>query len=169
LSTFGANSLTPGWDAERLVAHELSHQWFGNSLTLGVWKDIWLHEGFACYAEWLWSAHSGRRSAHQHATEQHARLSTLAQDLVLSDPGPELMFDDRVYKRGALLLHALRLTVGDSCFFDVLQGWAQARAHSTVNTAAFVEFASAQTTTDLSELFDAWLNREALPQLPAAP
>ena len=60
LSTFGANFLTSDWDSVRLVAHELSHQWFGNSLTLGSWQDIWLHEGFACYAEWIWSEESGR-------------------------------------------------------------------------------------------------------------
>ncbi len=165
LATFGANFLRPGWDAERLVAHELSHQWFGNSLTLGHWKDIWLHEGFACYAEWLWSEKSGGPSAHEHAVSHHARLSGLAQDLVLSDPGPELMFDDRVYKRGALLLHALRLRVGDDCFFEVLRDWAQTHAHSTVDTGAFVEFAGARTGVDLSRLFDAWLNREALPRL----
>ena len=63
LSTFGANFLTADWDAVRLVAHELSHQWFGNSLTLGRWQDIWLHEGFACYAEWLWSEESGGPTA----------------------------------------------------------------------------------------------------------
>ena len=50
---------TVGGARERLVAHELAHQWFGNSLTVGRWRDIWLHEGFACYAEWLWSESSG--------------------------------------------------------------------------------------------------------------
>ena len=63
LSAFGANFLTSDWDSVRLVAHELSHQWFGNSLTLGRWRDIWLHEGFACYAEWLWSEESGGPTA----------------------------------------------------------------------------------------------------------
>ena len=55
LSVFGANHMDGRRGSERLVAHELAHQWFGNSLTVGRWRDIWLHEGFACYAEWLWS------------------------------------------------------------------------------------------------------------------
>ncbi len=168
LSTFGANYLSTEWDAERLIAHELSHQWFGNSLTLERWSDIWLHEGFACYAEWLWSEESGKDSAHDRAVEHWERLASSDEDLVLGDPGPELMFDDRVYKRGALLLHALRLTVGDDSFFGLLQGWVAENAHSTVTTEAFVDFAQAHADEDLAPLFDAWLNQPELPDLPDA-
>ena len=168
LSTFGANFLRSDWDAVRLVAHELSHQWFGNSLTLGSWHDIWLHEGFACYAEWLWSEESGGLSAHQQAREHHARLAGLDQELLLADPGPALMFDDRVYKRGALLLHSLRMTVGDDQFFALLQEWTRTHAHGSVSTDAFVELAERHTgNDDLRRLFDAWLNHRALPPLPA--
>src|SRR5262249_48910527 len=77
LSIFGANFLDDVWNTERLVAHELSHQWFGNSLTIRSWRDIWMHEGFACYSEWLWSEASGRRSADEHAREQWARIDDL--------------------------------------------------------------------------------------------
>ena len=78
------------------------------------------------------------------------------------------MFDDRVYKRGALTLHALRLTVGDDAFFALLRGWTDKHAHGTVNTGAFVEFAELSTGQDLAELFDVWLNRATLPDLPPA-
>ncbi len=168
LSTFGRNFLTSDWDAVRLVAHELAHQWFGNTVTLGKWRDIWLHEGFACYAEWLWSERSGGDSADSHARAHHERLSGLGQDLVLSDPGPELMFDDRVYKRGALTLHALRLTVGDEAFFALLRSWVADNRGGTVSTADFVALAGQRTGQDLAGLFTRWLDDEELPALPDA-
>jgi aminopeptidase N len=169
LSTFGANFLRPDWDAVRLVAHELSHQWFGNSLTLAEWRDIWLHEGFACYAEWLWSEQSGGRATHEHAVDHWKRLDGLDQDVVLSDPGPDLMFDDRIYKRGALFLHALRLTLGDEAFFDLLSSWAGENAYGTVTTEMFVDFLQERTGRDLGELVEDWLRKEALPPLPPSP
>ncbi|MGA8257478.1 MAG: M1 family metallopeptidase [Nocardioides sp.] len=168
LSTFGRNFMRDDWDAVRLVAHELAHQWFGNSVTLARWQDIWLHEGFACYSEWLWSEHSGGEPADDHARRHHARLAGLDQDLLLSDPGPELMFDDRVYKRGALTLHAMRLTVGDDAFFDVLRAWVAEKAGGNVVTADFTELASARTGRDLDELFSDWLHQTELPELPNA-
>ncbi len=168
LSTFGSNFLTDEWQAERLIAHEMSHQWFGNSLTLGSWRDIWLHEGFACYCEWLWSEESGKDSAQERAVEHWERLADHDQDLLLGDPGPELMFDDRVYKRGALLLHALRLTVGDDAFFGLLRDWVAEHAHSTVSTEMFTDLAERTIDQDLSDLFDAWLDELPLPKLPAA-
>jgi aminopeptidase N len=168
LSTFGRHFLGDGWSNERLVAHELSHQWFGNSVTLREWRDIWLHEGFACYAEWLWSERSGSDSTDERARHHHARLTDLDQDLVLSDPGPELMFDDRVYKRGALTLHALRLTVGDDAFFDLLRGWVADHTGGSVTTADFVAYAEQRTGAPLAALFRAWLDRPELPDLPPA-
>ncbi|MFT4294714.1 MAG: M1 family metallopeptidase [Micropruina sp.] len=164
LSTFGANHVVAGWDNERLVAHELAHQWFGNSLTAASWRDIWLHEGFACYSEWLWSEASGRRGAADLAAEHHRRLQGLPQDLLLGDPGRELMFDDRVYKRGALTLHALRGELGES-FFPMLRDWTAANRWSTVTTAAFVAHAQRYTDADVAALIDSWVYSAALPRL----
>ena len=166
LSTFGRNFASADWDAVRLVAHELAHQWFGNAVTLREWKDIWLHEGFACYAEWLWSEHSGRESAASCAAAHHAKLADLDQDLLLADPGPALMFDDRVYKRGALTLHALRTAVGDHDFFDILQSWVERFAGGNATTADFEALAAEISGESLTELFDAWLRSTELPPLP---
>lgn len=168
LSILGRNHLSRTWNSERLVAHEMAHQWFGNALTPATWSDIWLNEGFACYAEWLWSEEIGGHSAQKWAERHHERLSGLAQeDLVLADPGPELMFDDRVYKRGALLLHALRHEIGDRAFFEVLQTWTAAQRHRNVTTAMFVEHVESVTGQDHSDLFEQWLDAVELPPLPA--
>lgn len=166
LSVFGANHVDGRHGSERLVAHELAHQWFGNSLTIGAWRDIWLHEGFACYAEWLWSAEAGRDDADTLARKAHQRLAALPQDLVIGDPGPARMFDDRVYKRGALTLHALRLTVGDTAFGALLKAWTTEHRHGVVSTARFEEHAQRYAPVPLAPLFDTWLRTARLPALP---
>lgn len=163
LSTFGRNFASSDWDCVRLVAHEMAHQWFGNAVTLNDWKDIWLHEGFACYAEWLWSEESGRASAASEAARHHAKLADLDQDLLLADPGPALMFDDRVYKRGALLLHALRTEVGDDDFFSILRSWVSRFGGGNADTADFEALAAEVSGRDLDELFEAWLHSTDLP------
>jgi aminopeptidase N len=167
LSIFGANHLDGDGTWDRLVAHELAHQWFGNSVSVARWQDIWLNEGFACYAEWLWSEKAGRESADAHARGARARLASLPQDLVLADPGPDLMFDDRLYKRGALTLHALRLTLGDGDFFAFLQRWTSAYRHGSVTTAD-LRGTLREGGADVDRLLDAWLLDAHLPELPAA-
>lgn len=166
LSVFGANHVDGARGSERLVAHELAHQWFGNSLTAATWRDIWLHEGFAAYAEWLWEEEAGGRTADTQARAAHARLARLPQDLVVGDPGRDTMFDDRLYKRGALTLHALRLTLGDAAFFGTLRAWTALHRHGTVTTAAFRACVAQTAGIDASGLLDAWLTRAALPPLP---
>ena len=165
-ATFGTNHL--GGRHERLIAHELAHQWFGNSLTAETWQNIWLHEGFACYAEWLWSEGSGGRSADAHAREHHARLMRMRKDLVLADPGPADMFDDRVYKRGALALHALRLAIGDEMFFDLVRTWTAANRHSVVTTEAFEALAAEVAGESVCDQLRPWLWATALPDLTRA-
>jgi aminopeptidase N len=165
ISIFGANHCDGQGSAERLIAHELAHQWFGNSVTAKRWRHIWLHEGFACYAEWLWSEHSGGQSATEWARHYHERLKASPQDLLLADPGPRDMFDDRVYKRGALTLHALRLAIGDESFFALLRDWTTRYRHGTVVTDDFTGLAAIYTQMSLRPLWDAWLYSKDVPPL----
>ncbi len=166
LSTFGANLAHRGWEAQRLIAHELAHQWWGNSVTAGLGQDIWLHEGFACYAEWLWSPVAGEASTQERARVHWEQLKRKDQDLVLAAPGAKDMFDDRVYKRGALTLHALRGQVGEEAFFALLHTWGSRFRHGVVSTHDFVALAQEVTGRDLAALFDAWLHQAKLPPLP---
>ncbi|WP_067570275.1 M1 family metallopeptidase [Nocardia acidivorans] len=166
ISIFGANHCDGRRGSERLVAHELAHQWFGNSLTLRQWRDIWLHEGFACYAEWIWSEAAGEQTADHLARAAHHMLSRHPQDILIGDPGPARMFDDRVYKRGALTLHALRLHLGDPKFFNLLREWTTRHRHASVTTDEFTDLAGHYSSTSLRTLWDAWLYSLPLPQLP---
>jgi len=168
MGIFGANHIDGHGTLERLIAHELAHQWFGNSVGIEAWRDIWLNEGFACYAEWLWSEASGGPGAHAKALAHHARLRGLPQDLVVADPGPERMFDDRVYKRGALTLHALRLRVGDAAFFRIVTEWTTRHAYRTATRTQLTSLAEAVTREPVAELLSDWLDRPQLPDLPAS-
>jgi aminopeptidase N len=165
ISIFGANHCDGHRSSERLIAHELAHQWFGNSVTARRWRDIWLHEGFACYAEWLWSEESGGRSADEWARHYHQRLKSSAQNLLLADPGPKDMFDDRVYKRGAITLHVLRRTIGDENFFNLLRGWTARYWHTTAVTDDFTGLAANYTDQSLRPLWQAWLYSTGVPDL----
>jgi aminopeptidase N len=166
VSVFGANHVDGRRGFEHLVAHELAHQWFGNSLTVADWRHIWLNEGFANYAEWLWSENSGGAPAAAHAAAAAATLADLPQDLRLVDPGVRHMFDDRVYLRGALTLHALRTTITDPVFFGLLRDWTTTHRHGTVTTEDFTTLAQRHTAEPLADLFTAWLRETALPALP---
>lgn len=167
ISIFGANHCNGTRASERLIAHELAHQWFGNAVTARQWRDIWLHEGFACYAEWLWSEHSGGRSADDLARHHHQRLKSASQDLLLTDPGPRHMFDDRVYKRGALTLHAVRGRIGDDKFFAMLREWTSRYRFSSAVTDDFTGLAADFSAESLTPLWDRWLYARPVPDLGA--
>ncbi len=165
ISIFGANHCTGRRESERLIAHELAHQWFGNSVTARRWRDIWLHEGFACYAEWLWSEHCGGPSAAELARRYHQLLRESPQDLLLADPGPRDMFDDRVYKRGAITLHVLRERIDDDNFFALLRDWTSRYRHGTAVTDDFTGLAANYAQISLRPLWDMWLYSTGVPPL----
>ena len=160
LSIFGVNHLHGN---ERLIAHELAHQWFGNSLGIAQWEDIWLNEGFACYAEWLWADVSGQMPIDASVRTHYANLTPM--DFTLKDPGARDMFDDRVYKRGAITLHAVRRAVGDAVFFNAVRDYVATNAHGIVETFDLVNAFKRQGA-DISPILDAWINHPELPECP---
>ncbi|RBY79641.1 M1 family peptidase [Geodermatophilus sp. TF02-6] len=159
--------------ADSVVVHELAHQWYGDSVRLAAWQHIWLNEGFATYAEWLWAEREGIETVQQQFDELYADAETEFAgsgpsfwSVVIGDPGPatDLLFHPAVYYRGAMTLHALRLAVGDEAFFDILREWAASRAGQAVTTGEFVDLAEKVSGQDLDALFQAWL---FTPQRPA--
>jgi aminopeptidase N len=145
-----------------VVVHELAHMWFGDSLAVERWQHIWLNEGFATYAEWLWSEDEGFGTAE----ENYEGWATLPADdefwlLPIGDPGTGHEFDFQVYARGAMTLHALRREVGDGRFFRILREWTASQAGGNVTTDEFIALAEQISHKDLDPLFAMWLGSGA--------
>ena len=166
LSIFGRGFVDDSQFFETVLVHELAHQWFGNSVTPGDWGDIWLNEGFATYAEWLWIEETKGSAALQSTVagsrNQMARTSLPPP----GNPPSDDLFNSSVYVRGGLVLHALRTAVGDDVFFEILRSYAARYRDSTVSTTDFIALAESVSGLDLGDLFDAWLYGEVVPELP---
>ena len=152
---------------EMALVHEVAHQWFGNSVSTGLWRDIWLNEGFAAYSEWLWVESARGREALESAIEaERARLS----NVVLRPPGDPLsddLFNLSVYRRGAMTLHALRLEVGDARFFEILRTYVDRFRGGTATTADFVAVAAEVVGAPaVGALLDSWLFDDDIPEFP---
>jgi aminopeptidase N len=144
---------------ESVIVHELAHQWFGDLVALDRWQHIWLNEGFATYAEWLWSGHEGSGTPQRTFEAIWGAIPSGSSfwQVVIGDPGVDRLFDGAVYIRGAMTLQALRNRVGDDAFWTTLHLWTEQHAFGTGTTDGFVALAEQVSGQDLSDLFDVWL------------
>ncbi|KPC67072.1 M1 family metallopeptidase [Streptomyces chattanoogensis] len=153
---------------ETTIVHELAHQWFGDSVSVKNWQNIWLNEGFASYAQWLWDEHKGTRSAHDAFRKQYAAIP--ADDafwkIKVGDPQRDTMFSRAVYKRGAMTLQALRERIGDKAFFKLLPAWTAAHRYGNAETSQFIALAEKISGQQLDDLFQTWLYTDTRPALP---
>lgn len=167
-------------DKDYIIAHELAHQWFGNSVSLEQWRDIWLNEGFATYAAWLWLAHdrggdlldalvteaydyiSGNQELDRGFNVERVRRFA-RQFSPPAQPPPDNLFNSGVYQRGALTLHALRLEMGDPVFFEFLRTYADAFRYGNATTEDVIALAERLSGQDLDAFFQAWLYDAAMP------
>ena len=151
---------------ELTLLHELSHMWFGDAVTLSVWPDIWLHEGFATWSEWIWTERQGGKTAAQRFKQL---ANTPAQKISFwnpppGDPGdPADMFDGTIYDRGGMTLQALRERIGDARFFRLMQTWYRDHRYGNVTTAQFIALAEQISGQDLGAFFDEWLYQPGKP------
>ncbi|MGW2183064.1 M1 family metallopeptidase [Streptomyces sp. NPDC001732] len=167
----------PGTPDIPLLVHELAHQWFGNSVTPKTWQDMWLNEGFATYAEWLWSEDHDGETAQEIFEQVHAGRGDYvrehignAEEIWAYPParpsGPDELSDSPVYYRGALVVHKIRQAVGDDMFYDIVQGWTRTHRHGNADTRDFTEYVENTSGKDLGALWDAWLYGEGKPHKP---
>ena len=155
----------PSEQGVSLVVHEQAHQWFGNSVGLRRWRDVWLHEGFATYAQWWWAEeHGGPTVAQRLAAEHAARPASSAfWEVQVSDPGAADMWSPSIYVRGAMTLAALRERTGDEAFAALLRGWVDRHRGDTVTGRTFRTYTEEVTGQDLDAFFTAWLDETRRP------
>ncbi|WP_142218341.1 M1 family metallopeptidase [Streptomyces sp. SLBN-118] len=138
------------------LVHEIAHQWFGNSVTPKSWKDMWLNEGFATYAEWIWHEDFDATPAKESFAAAFADDSNWA--FPPADPPSAAEVSEKpVYDRGAMVLHKVRQAVGEKAFFEIVKGWAQEHRHGNASTADFTSYLEEKSGKDLTELWDTWL------------
>jgi aminopeptidase N len=153
-------SYYPGPPNQQLIIHEVSHQWFGDSVSVDRWKEIWLNEGFATYMEWLYEEEQGGESV-QHRFERIYAANGPSASLWDPPPanpgGPENLFDASVYDRGAMALQVLREEIGNDDFREVLAIWPQENEFGNASTQDFYDHIEDVTGEPRPEAFDDWL------------
>jgi aminopeptidase N len=151
----------PGWDDNiALVVHEQAHQWFGDDVSVRRWKDLWLNEGFATYAEWLYAEEHGGRSVAETLQRGYddRPASSRFWDLRVSDPGPDAMWDAPVYQRGGMMLAALRNRIGADELSELMFRWVEERREGHGTGAEFRALAETVSGEELDSFFTEWLD-----------
>ncbi len=160
MTSYGKMLITGGHTYDTIVAHELSHQWFGDMITIGTWPDIWLSEGFATYSEALYEESLYGLQGYLDYMES---LDTHDFNDTVYDP--DNLLSSTVYNKGAWVLHMLRHVMGDSLLFETLSDYAADTTFRYGNavTADFISACEDHYGGDLDWFFTPWLNTVGRP------
>jgi aminopeptidase N len=148
-----------------VVVHELGHQWFGDSVSVRNWRDIWLNEGFATFTQWRYDEDVAGVSANSVLRQVYRGIPADNEfwKLAIGNPGAANEFAPAVYERGAMTLQALRRRIGDRPFFTIMRSWAAAHAGGNASIRDFITLATAVSGQNLDSFFNAWLYRPTRP------
>lgn len=154
-----------GVSGNSLLVHELAHQWFGDSVAVHKWRDIWLNEGFATFAEARYAEKHGGDSADEWLRDEYASNGPNSQlwKLNLANPGPGNIFDGAVYYRGGMTVQALRNRIGEGDFWKLMKAWTNQHRKGNAKVAQFEKLAESISGEDLDGFFDAWLRNGTKP------
>lgn len=148
------------------VVHETAHQWFGDSVGLQRWPNIWLNEGFATWTEWYYAEQHGGRSARQIFRRLYRVPADQTEfwDPPSGHPGtPENLFATSTYVRGGMTLEALRVEIGTQKLLTLLRRWAAGHAYASANIEQFIQLAEEVSGRDLGRFFHRWLYQRGKP------
>lgn len=154
----------------QIVVHEIAHQWFGDSVSVHDWRDIWLNEGFATFAEWRYRESTGLQTARSQLAESY-RSWTWDDPfwrVRIGDPGVDRLFDEAVYERGGMAVQALRNRIGERDFTTLVRRWVRERQVGNGRIRDFVALAEEVSGEDLDGFFEAWLYTRSKPRPTAA-
>jgi aminopeptidase N len=152
-----------------IVAHELSHQWFGDMVTCKTWQDIWLNEGFATFCEAVYTeAVSGHDAYVSYIKSKMNNAASASGSVYVQDISTVAsIFDsDRSYAKGGVILHMLRGILGDSLFFSALRTYLHSSdlAYNSATTSDFQKAVESVYGSSLSYFFNEWIYGENFPK-----
>ncbi len=154
------NNMGLGWFYVSI--HELAHMWFADMITCNTWHHGWLNEGFATYAEALYSGHKNNNYKEYIENFEYYEGGTVYLDDVSN---PFTVFQPIIYNKGAYVLHMLRGVVGDSIFFDIIYDYAtnDDLKYKLATTEQFQNISENVSGFDLGYFFDQWIYDERYP------
>jgi aminopeptidase N len=157
IASYGPRFITGDHRNDWILAHELAHQWFGDALTVRNWSDVWLNEGFATYAAFLWLESARGKAAYDSVVAARMKLDFPGSVYITDSTDVDHMFGPVTFFKGALVLHMLRHVMGDSLFFRSLRRYVTENRYKNVTTAAFQAVCERTLNRSLDWFFKEWV------------